>query len=143
MSLLLNIRHLGRQPYQPVWRSMSAFTDAREASTPDEFWLLEHDPVFTMGQAGRLEHVLAADAIPVMPVAHGGQVTCHGVGQVVAYSLLHLRRAALGVRDLVRGIEQALIDTLGRRGIRGERRARAPGVCIGAAKIGDLGLRVS
>lgn len=142
MPLPLNIRRLGRQPYLPVWQAMSAYTDHRGADTPDELWLLEHDPVFTLGQAGRMEHVLAAGDIPVVPVDRGGQVTYHGPGQIVAYPLLDLRRAGLGVRDLVHGIEQVLIDTLAHWGIAGARRAGAPGVYVGAAKIGALGLRV-
>lgn len=142
MPRRLNVRRLGRQPYMPVWQAMSAFTDRRGAGTPDEFWLLEHDPVFTLGQAGRMEHVLAPGAIPLIPVDRGGQVTYHGPGQIVGYPLLDLRRAGLGVRDLVHGIEQVLIDTLARWGIAGERHAGAPGVYVGAAKIGALGLRV-
>jgi lipoyl(octanoyl) transferase len=142
MPRQLNVRRLGRQPYMPVWQAMSAFTDRRGAGTLDEFWLLEHDPVFTLGQAGRMEHVLTPGAIPLIPVDRGGQVTYHGPGQIVGYPLLDLRRAGLGVRDLVHGIEQVLIDTLAYWGIAGERHAGAPGVYIGAAKIGALGLRV-
>lgn len=138
----LNVRRLGRQPYTPVWQAMSIFTDRRGAGTPDEFWLLEHDPVFTLGQAGRMEHVLSPGAIPLIAVDRGGQVTYHGPGQIVGYPLLDLRRAGLGVRDLVHGIEQVLIDTLAHWGIAGERHAGAPGVYVGAAKIGALGLRV-
>lgn len=138
----LNVRRLGRQPYVPVWHAMSAFTDRRGTDTPDELWLLEHDPVFTLGQAGRMEHVLAPGAIPLIPVDRGGQVTYHGPGQIVGYPLLDLRRAGLGVRDLVHGIEQVLIDTLAHWDIVGERHAGAPGVYVGAAKIGALGLRV-
>ena len=140
--LPLLVRHLGRQPYRAVWQAMSDLTDRRTATTPDELWLLEHDPVFTLGQAGRMEHVLAPGDIPVIPVDRGGQVTYHGPGQLVAYPLLDLRRAGLGVRELVRGIEQTLIDTLAHWDIRGERHAGAPGVYVGAAKIGALGLRV-
>jgi lipoyl(octanoyl) transferase len=121
---------------------MSAFTDNREADTTDELWLLEHDPVFTLGQAGKMEHVLAPGDIPVIPVDRGGQVTYHGPGQVVAYPLFDLRRLGVGVRDLVNGIEQVLIDTLAHWQIRGERHPGAPGVYVGAAKIGALGLRV-
>ncbi len=112
MSLPLKIRRLGRQPYAATWRAMSAFTDNRTADTPDELWLLEHDPVFTLGQAGKMEHVLAPGDIPVMPVDRGGQVTYHGPGQIVAYPLIDLRRVGVGVRELVHRIEQALIDTL-------------------------------
>src|SRR5690348_4213638 len=108
----LLIRRLGRQPYVPVWEAMRAFTDARDPATPDELWLLEHDPVFTLGQAGRMEHVLAPGDIPVIPVDRGGQVTYHGPGQIVAYPLLDLRRLKLGVREMVHRIEQSIIDTL-------------------------------
>ncbi len=142
MSLPLNIRRLGRQPYLPVWHAMSAFTDNRTATTVDELWLLEHDPVFTLGQAGKLEHVLAPGDIPVIPVDRGGQVTYHGPGQIVAYPLFDLRRVGVGVRDLVHGIEQVLIDTLAHWQIAGVRHPGAPGVYVGAAKIGALGLRV-
>src|SRR5690348_8197246 len=138
----LLIRHLGRQPYTPVWQAMRAFTDARGADTPDELWLLEHDPVFTLGQAGRMEHVLAPGDIPVIPVDRGGQVTYHGPGQIVAYPLLDLRRLGIGVRDLVCRIEQAIIDTLAHWNIVAVRREGAPGVYVNDAKIAALGLRV-
>jgi lipoyl(octanoyl) transferase len=121
---------------------MRAFTDARDADTPDELWLLEHDPVFTLGQAGKLEHVLAAGDIPVIPVDRGGQVTYHGPGQIVAYPLLDLRRLGIGVRDLVCRIEQAIIDTLAHWNIGAVRREGAPGVYVNDAKIAALGLRV-
>lgn len=141
-SRLLNIRRLGRQPYVPVWHAMQAFTAARDAQTADELWLLDHDPVFTQGQAGKAEHVLAPGDIPVVPVDRGGQVTYHGPGQIVAYPLLDLRRLGVGVRDLVCRIEQALIDTLAHWQIHAERVAGAPGVYVAGAKIGALGLRV-
>lgn len=121
---------------------MSAFTDNRLADTPDEFWLLEHDPVFTLGQAGKIEHVLAPGDIPVIPVDRGGQVTYHGPGQIVGYPLIDLRRTKVGVRELVHRIEQALIDTLARWDIQAARREGAPGVYVGEAKIAALGLRV-
>ena len=136
------VRDLGRQPYEPVWRAMQRFTDARTADTPDELWLVEHDPVFTLGQAGRPEHVLAAGDIPVVHVDRGGQVTYHGPGQVVAYPLLDLRRLKLGVRDYVCRIEQAVIDTLGEWNIEGRRRDGAPGVYVNGAKVAALGIRV-
>lgn len=142
MSPLLNIRRLGRQPYQPVLEAMRAFTDGRDADTPDELWVLEHDPVFTLGQAGRSEHVLAPGEIPVVKVERGGQVTYHGPGQIVAYPLLDLRRLGIGVRELVCRIEQAIIDTLDTWNIVAVRREGAPGVYVGDAKIGALGLRV-
>src|SRR6185437_8851301 len=138
----LLIRHLGRQPYLPVWQAMRAFTDARDADTPDELWLLEHDPVFTLGQAGKLEHVLAPGDIPVIPVDRGGQVTYHGPGQIVAYPLLDLRRVGIGVRDLVCRIEQAIVDTLAHWNIQAVRREGAPGVYVADAKVAALGLRV-
>jgi len=138
----LLIRRLGRQPYVPVWQAMREFTDARDADTPDELWLLEHDPVFTLGQAGKREHVLAPGEIPVIPVDRGGQVTYHGPGQIVAYPLLDLRRLGIGVRDMVCRIEQAIIDTLAHWNIIAVRRAGAPGVYVNDAKIAALGLRV-
>ncbi|MBS0462877.1 MAG: lipoyl(octanoyl) transferase LipB [Proteobacteria bacterium] len=133
---------LGRQPYEPVWRAMQAFTDARDADTQDELWLVEHDPVFTLGQAGKPEHVLAPGDIPVLHVDRGGQVTYHGPGQIVAYPLVDLRRIKLGVRELVERIEQSVIDVLAEWNIIGERRDGAPGVYVAGAKIAALGLRV-
>ena len=142
MSQPLKIRRLGRQPYEPVWQAMSAFTDNRTAATTDELWLLEHDPVFTLGQAGKMEHVLAPGEIPVVPVDRGGQVTNHGPGQIVAYPLIDLRRAEVGVRELVNRIEQAIIDTLAHWNIEAVRREGAPGVYVADAKVAALGLRV-
>ena len=142
MSLPLKIRRLGRQPYATTWQAMSVFTDNRTADTVDEFWLLEHDPVFTLGQAGKMEHVLAPGEIPVIPVDRGGQVTYHGPGQIVGYPLIDLRRAGLGVRELVDKIEQAIIDTLAHWNIVAERREGAPGVYVADAKVAALGLRV-
>ena len=136
------VRDLGRRAYEPVWRAMQAFTDARDEATPDELWLVEHDPVFTLGQAGRPEHVLAPGDIPVVRVDRGGQVTYHGPGQLVAYPLLDLRRLKLGVRDYVCRIEQAVIDTLGEWNIEGRRREGAPGVYVDGAKVAALGIRV-
>lgn len=137
------LRDLGRQPYEPVWRAMQAFTDARGAATPDELWLVEHDPVFTLGQAGKPEHVLMAGDIPVLHVDRGGQVTYHGPGQLVAYALLDLRRAGFGVRELVRRLEQSVIDLLAGYRVTGARQAGMPGVYVGGAKIAAIGLRVS
>ncbi|HJT99365.1 MAG TPA: lipoyl(octanoyl) transferase LipB [Rhodanobacteraceae bacterium] len=138
----LLVRHLGRRPYEPVWRAMQALTDARGPGTPDELWLVEHDPVFTLGQAGRWEHVLVPGEIPVIPVDRGGQVTYHGPGQIVAYPLLDLRRLGIGVRDFVHRIEQAVIDTLAHWNIVAARRDGAPGVYVADAKVAALGLRV-
>ena len=140
--LPLHVRHLGRQAYEPVWRAMQRFTDARDGATIDELWVLEHDPVFTLGQAGKWEHVLLPGDIPVLPVDRGGQVTYHGPGQIVAYPLFDLRRLGIGVRELVNRIEQAIIDTLAGYAIAAERREGAPGVYVGQAKIAALGLRV-
>ncbi len=142
MSRPLVVRRLGRQPYPRVLEAMRAFTDARDADTVDELWLLEHEPVFTLGQAGRSEHVLAPGDIPVIQVERGGQVTYHGPGQIVGYPLFDLRRLGLGVRELVCRIEQAIIDTLAEWNIAAVRREGAPGVYVGDAKVGALGLRV-
>ena len=136
------VRELGRQPYEPVWRAMQRFTDVRDESTTDEPWVVEHDPVFTLGQAGKPEHVLAAGHIPVIHVDRGGQVTYHGPGQIVVYPLLDLKRRKVGVREYVHRIEQALIDTLGEWNIQAERRDGAPGVYVADAKVAALGIRV-
>lgn len=136
------LRDLGRQPYEPVWRAMQAFTDARDADTPDELWLVEHDPVFTLGQAGKDEHVLMPGDIPVIHVDRGGQVTYHGPGQIVLYPLLDLRRLKVGVREYVDRIEQATIDTLAEWNIEGARRDGAPGVYVAGAKVMALGIRM-
>jgi lipoyl(octanoyl) transferase len=138
----LIVRRLGRRAYQPVLEAMRTFTDQRDEVTPDEFWVLEHEPVFTLGQAGKPEHVLAAGNIPVIRVERGGQVTYHGPGQIVGYPLLNLRRLGIGVRELVDRIEQAIIDTLEHWNIVALRRPGAPGVYVGEAKIGALGLRI-
>ena len=136
------VRQLGRQSYVPVWKAMSAFTDARNEASSDELWVVEHEPVFTLGQAGKPEHVLAPGDIPVVHVDRGGQVTYHGPGQIVAYPLLDLRRLGVGVRDYVCRIEQAIIDTLDEWNIGAERREGMPGVYVGGAKIASLGVRV-
>ena len=136
------VRDLGRQPYEPVWHAMQAFTDARGEHSNDELWVVEHDPVFTLGQAGKEEHVLAPGDIPVLHVDRGGQVTYHGPGQIVVYPLLELRRLGIGVRDYVCRIEQAIIDTLEEWNIVAERMEGAPGVYVGGAKIAALGIRV-
>ena len=136
------VRDLGRQPYEPVWRAMQRFTDQRDSDTSDELWLVEHDPVFTLGQAGKPEHVLAAGDIPVLHVDRGGQVTYHGPGQLVAYPLLDLKRLKVGVREYVHRIEQAVIDTLADWNIEGRRCDGAPGVYVAGAKVAALGIRV-
>lgn len=121
---------------------MQRFTDTRDATTPDEIWLLEHPPVFTQGQAGKAEHILFPGDIPVVQVDRGGQVTYHGPGQLVGYLMLDVRRSGLGVRDLVSRIEQALIDLLATYGLQANARHDAPGVYVDGAKIASLGLRI-
>jgi lipoyl(octanoyl) transferase len=121
---------------------MQAFTARRTADTPDELWLLEHPPVYTLGQAGKVEHLIAATDIPVVPIDRGGQITYHGPGQAVAYVLVDLRRRGFGIRELVGRMEQAVIDLLATQGVAAERLAGAPGVYVGGAKIAALGLRV-
>lgn len=136
------MRHLGRVEYEPTWRAMRDFTARRATDTPDELWLLEHPPVYTLGQAGRPEHLIAPTAIPVVPIDRGGQITYHGPGQLVAYLLVDLRRRGYGIRELVTRLEQAVIDLLAGQGVAAERRAGAPGVYVAGAKIAALGLRV-
>ena len=142
MTHRLIVRRLGLADYQPVWHAMQEFTDRRDDDTTDEFWLVEHPPVFTQGQAGKAEHLLAPGDIPVIQVDRGGQVTYHGPGQIVAYPLVDLKRLGVGVREFVRRIEQAIIDVLGLYGVTGERIEGAPGIYVGGDKIASLGLRV-
>ena len=138
----LLVRRLGLMDYEPVWRAMQAFTDQRDADTADEIWLVEHPPVFTQGQAGRAEHLLAPGDIPVIQVDRGGQVTYHGPGQIVAYPLIDISRAKIGVRALVKGIEQVVIDVLKSYGVEAELLEGAPGVYVDGVKIASLGLRI-
>lgn len=138
----LIIRTLGQQPYPQTWEAMKAFTAERGPETTDELWFLEHPRVFTQGQAGRAEHILAPGDIPVVQVDRGGQVTYHGPGQLVVYLLLDLNRRKLGVRALVDAIEQAIVHCLGELGIESAPRPDAPGVYVGEAKIASLGLRI-
>ncbi|MBZ0093825.1 MAG: lipoyl(octanoyl) transferase LipB [Sulfuricella sp.] len=140
-SLLLT-RHLGRVEYLPTWQAMQDFTATRGPDTPDELWLLEHPPVYTLGLAGKPEHLLRATDIPVVKIDRGGQITYHGPGQVVVYLLLDLKRRNIGVKELVRRLEQAVIDLLEGYGTQAERRDKAPGVYVGNAKIAALGLRI-
>jgi len=140
------VRTLGRTDYETTWRAMQAFTDARDAATPDEIWLTEHPPVYTLGIAGRREHLLRDNGIPVLKVDRGGQVTYHGPGQLIAYTLFDLRRPQLGIRDMVRRIEAAVVQWLDSVGISAFGKVSAPGVYVklaGAeAKIAALGLKV-
>ncbi|MGL5727339.1 MAG: lipoyl(octanoyl) transferase LipB [Plesiomonas sp.] len=152
----LIVRQLGQQDYEPIWRAMHAFTDQRTSDTADEIWLVEHNPVFTQGQAGKTEHLLACGDIPVVQSDRGGQVTYHGPGQVVMYVLIDLRRSKLGVRELVSHIENCVINSLAHFSINAHARADAPGVYIAAQhanaepntahipekKICSLGLRI-
>ena len=138
----LHLRRLGLAEYEPVWRRMQAYTDRRDDSSTDELWLVQHPPVFTQGQAGKAEHLLAPGDIPVIQVDRGGQVTYHGPGQIVAYPLIDIRRKGIAVRDLVWRIEQAIIDVLAHYGVTGARIAGAPGIYVRGRKIASLGLRV-
>lgn len=138
----LHIHHMGRRAYEPVWHAMRDFTAERRPSTVDEFWLVEHPSVFTLGQAGQLEHVLAAGDIPVVRTDRGGQVTYHGPGQIVLYTLIDMRRRKLGVRTLVDALELSVIRFLSDHGISAESRPDAPGVYVQERKIASLGLRI-
>ena len=137
------LHRLGRVDYEPTWRAMQAFTAARAAGAADELWLLEHPPVYTLGVAGRAEHLpRVANGIPVVRTDRGGQITYHGPGQVVLYTLLDLRRRGLAVRPLVRLLELSVIDLLAAYGIAAAARVEAPGVYVAGAKIAALGLRI-
>lgn len=136
------IRNLGLQSYEPVSQKMHDFTDTRDDTTPDEIWLVEHYPVFTQGQAGKAEHVLAPGDIPVIQSDRGGQVTYHGPGQQVMYVLINLKRRKIGVRELVTLLENTVINTLATQGIKAQARADAPGVYVQGKKICSLGLRI-
>lgn len=138
----LIVKHLGLQDYQPVWQAMHEFTDNRTDETVDEVWLVEHNPVFTQGQAGKKEHLLNTGDIPVVQSDRGGQVTYHGPGQLVAYFLINLRRKNLGVRELVTHIENIVIQSLAAFGISSAARPDAPGVYVDGKKICSLGLRI-
>jgi lipoyl(octanoyl) transferase len=136
------VRELGLSDYAEALQKMRGVTELRDDTSHDELWLLEHPRVFTLGQAGRTEHLLDAGGIPVIHSDRGGQVTYHGPGQLVAYALVDLRRCQLGVRHLVDGLEQCIIDMLAAAGITGQRRNRAPGVYVSGRKVCALGLRI-
>ncbi len=142
MNQALVVRSLGTVEYSPIWEAMKSFTNARDDTTPDEIWLLQHTPVFTQGQAGKAEHILFSGDIPVVQVDRGGQVTYHGPGQLIAYVMIDIKRRHLGARALVSLIEQSLIDTLLSYNINARARKDAPGVYVGDAKIASLGLRI-
>lgn len=136
------VRRLGLAEYEPAWHRMQQFTATRDENSEDEIWLLEHPPVFTLGQAGKMEHLLHDVGIPLVKIDRGGQITYHGPGQLVAYLLIDLRRRDIKVREMVRKMEQALIDLLAEYGIDAQRLSGAPGVYVDGAKIAALGLRV-
>jgi lipoyl(octanoyl) transferase len=138
----LRVKRLGLCDYRPVWQAMQKFTDERDAATQDELWLLEHQPVFTLGMNGKRQHLLDPGDIPVVDIDRGGQVTYHGPGQLVAYTLLDLKRLDIGIRGLVEVLEDSVIDWLHAHGIDGRTRRDAPGVYVGGAKLAALGLRV-
>lgn len=136
------VRHLGEVDYLETWQKMQAFTNARQQDTADEIWFLQHPPVYTLGKNGKPEHILNAADIPVINSDRGGQVTYHGPGQIVVYTLLDLQRLNIGVRQLVTIIEQAIIDLLADYGVFANARSDAPGVYVNNAKIAALGLRI-
>lgn len=138
----IEVYRLGRRDYPPVWQSMRDLTDSRDAATADQIWVVEHEPVFTQGQTGKPEHVLAPGDIPIVATDRGGQVTYHGPGQLVLYPLLDVRRSRIGVRELVTALENSVIDMLAEHGIESHARPDAPGVYVGDAKIASLGLRI-
>lgn len=139
---MIILRQLGQVPYEPTWQQMQQFTDNRTAETPDELWLLEHPPTFTQGRAGKAEHLLTPGDIPVIPIDRGGQVTYHGPGQLVLYTLIDLTRRKLGVRTLVTALEQSVINLLQQYNIGAVARRDAPGVYVDGAKIAAVGLRI-
>jgi lipoyl(octanoyl) transferase len=145
-TVSLHIRRLGRVDYVPTWQAMQEFTATRDEATPDELWLVEHPPVYTLGQAGKPEHLLRDNGIPLVKIDRGGQITYHGPGQPVVYLLVDLTRRKLKVRELVNKLEQAVIDLLAEHGLAARRLAGAPGVYVGSAdnpeKIAALGLRI-
>jgi lipoyl(octanoyl) transferase len=138
----LLVKHLGRVEYEPTWHAMQQFTESREQGSTSEAWIVEHPPVFTQGQAGKPEHLLAVSEIPVVQSDRGGQVTYHGPGQVVIYLLLNLRGTGMGIRGLVTAIEDSIIAMLAEHNIDADSRRDAPGVYVDEAKIAALGLRV-
>ncbi|MGC2167247.1 MAG: lipoyl(octanoyl) transferase LipB [Gallionella sp.] len=142
MNITPHIHSLGLIEYLPTWDAMKRFTAQRDADTRDEIWLLQHPPVYTLGLAGKPEHLLHDTHIPVIKIDRGGQITYHGPGQIIAYLLLDLRRWKINVRELVRLMEQAVIDLLGEYGVVARGRIDAPGVYVGEAKIAALGLKI-
>lgn len=142
MAAQVLIRDLGRVEYSPTWQAMQQFTEQREAGSQDEIWLVEHERVFTQGQAGKAEHVLMPGDIPVIQADRGGQVTYHGPGQLVAYVMLDLKRLGSDVRRLVSALEDSIVELLAEQGVSAAARPDAPGVYVGERKICSLGLRI-
>jgi lipoyl(octanoyl) transferase len=136
------IRHLGCVDYESTWHAMQRLTDERSAASADEIWFLEHPPIFTLGMNANRSHLIAPGDIPVLQIDRGGQVTYHGPGQLVVYPLIDLKRAALGVRDLVSALENAVINYAAELGIQAHCRKQAPGVYVGECKLASLGIRV-
>ncbi len=139
---MVNIRSLGLKPYLDIWEDMKRFTTERNENTIDELWLLEHLPVYTQGQAGKAEHIINASSIPIVQSDRGGQITYHGPGQLVAYTLIDIRRRNIGIRTLVSKLEQVLIKLLHHYNISAQTRCGAPGVYVNEKKIASIGLRV-
>lgn len=142
LSDSLLVKNLGLQAYEPIWQAMQSFTEHRRSDTPDEIWLLEHKPVFTLGRNANKEDILSATDIPIIKIDRGGQVTYHGPGQLIIYLMIDIKRRGLGVRKLVTLIEKSIIDTLQEYQLSASAKKEAPGVYIGNAKIAALGLRI-
>ena len=139
---MIEIRKLGLQPYEPVWRSMQDLTNERDQSSPDQIWFCEHEPVFTLGVNAAQEHLLAPGDIPVVQIDRGGEVTYHGPGQLMIYPLIDLRRAGIGIRDLVTALEQSVVGLAADHDIIAAARPDAPGVYVDGAKLASVGLRI-
>ena len=142
MTAAIEIRTLGNKEYEPLWREMQEFTNSRDSDTPDELWFAEHPPVFTLGLNASREHLLAPGDIQVIQIDRGGQVTYHGPGQLMIYPLIDLKRARLGIRDLVTALEQSVVDLAAQYNIEAKSRADAPGVYVDGKKIASVGLRI-
>lgn len=142
MGQPLVVKNLGEKPYTETWQAMKSFTDSRDESAADEFWFVQHPRVYTLGQAGKVEHLLTPGDIPIVHSDRGGQVTYHGPGQLVCYLLLDIRRLQLGVRDLVTAIEQSIVQLIKSYGVAAEAKPEAPGVYVDGRKLAALGLRI-
>jgi lipoyl(octanoyl) transferase len=142
MGQPLVVKNLGEKPYAETWQAMKSFTNSRDECAADEFWFVQHPPVYTLGQAGKVEHLLTPGDIPIVHSDRGGQVTYHGPGQLVCYLLLDIRRLQLGVRDLVTAIEQSIVQLINSYGVAAEAKPEAPGVYVDGRKLAALGLRI-